>query len=365
VMMLLAAGFEAAGAPPQAMDPEPSLKLALEGDWSELIVSEMINHGGKAPVYAGLRITRSSEGLSISPWQEDETAPGLTPGTARPYDASLLPKFIDFIMGHYTAAVASKDIYEHIAELEDAKERKKAWAGAAYVAGGIPAGGFGSAGIDVRITTRGRQVRFENSFGDKSAKDFWRWLMGNGAIWPTEFDAAGSPLQADTPEEALRNALEKDWSELIVSAMIDQGCVARIYFGLQITRTSTGLSISTWQENHNKPKRGLSLGAAKPFDASLLPKFIDSIVQHCVAALASKDIHEHIAELKDPEEKEKAWAGAIYVNRGLPVGGFGAEGIDVRIRTNGQGGGYFAHSFGDAGFGDLCEWLMEHGASWK
>jgi hypothetical protein len=161
-------------------------------------------------------------------------------------------------------------------------------------------------------------------------------------------------------ELSLKFTLEKDWSELIVSQMIDQGCVAPIYFGLRISRTAEGLSISPWQED----QRGPLLGVLKQFDSSLLPQFIESTVRHYASARASKDFHEQIAELKSDEERKQALAAAIKNAGDLPVGGFGACGIDVRIKRNDQQF-RFRDNYGTDGFEGLQKWLAENGATFQ
>ena len=166
----------------------------------------------------------------------------------------------------------------------------------------------------------------------------------------------------DTPsgEPAVKNALAQKWTDLTISEMIDQGCVAPIYIGLRITRTTKGLSIARWQND----QRGERLGPFREFEPALLPKFIDGVLKHYAAACASEDIHEKIAKLKSEEEREKAWAAAIKAAGGLRIGGFGAMGIDVRISIDGAQKRFEDH-YGRDGFEDLEKWLSQQGAEYQ
>ncbi|HCN29943.1 MAG TPA: hypothetical protein DIT64_14615 [Verrucomicrobiales bacterium] len=171
---------------------------------------------------------------------------------------------------------------------------------------------------------------------------------------------AAGVFGADVEIEPLRTALRSQWTELTVSEMIDQGCVAPIYIGLRLTRTQTGITIAAWQQD----QKGEKAGATSEFDLQRLSSFIEALTTHYAVAVTSEDIHEHIAKLKTEDERMKEWARVIKAAGGLPVGGFGAVGIDIRIKIDGRSQ-RFENSYGAEGFDQLQKWLAENGTKYQ
>ena len=165
-----------------------------------------------------------------------------------------------------------------------------------------------------------------------------------------------SMMAADlTDSVALRTVLQQNWTELTVAEMTDQGCVAPVYFGVRLTRTQTGLSIASWRRD----EKGERVGAPSEFDPKLLAKFLDSVVSHYAAAVASDDVYEQIAKLNTEAERQQAWARVIKAVGGLPVGGFSSEGIEIRLTIDGRTQ-IWSDSFGDDGFTQFDMWLGDH-----
>jgi len=177
-------------------------------------------------------------------------------------------------------------------------------------------------------------------------------LLLMGAVSPASDTLSG--------EAAVKSALEQEWTDLTVSEMVNIGCINPFYVGLRISRTQSGCSIARWQMD----QKGERLGPRKDFDAASLPKFIEDTLKHYAVALASDDIHEQIARLKTEEERQKAWVAAIEATGVRPIGGFGSEGIDIRIVIDGREK-HFKDHFGKDGAEDFAKWLRELGADYQ
>ena len=171
---------------------------------------------------------------------------------------------------------------------------------------------------------------------------------------------AAGVFGADEEMDTLRTALRSQWTELTVSEMIDQGCVAPIYIGLRLSRTPTGLNIASWQQDQN----GEKVGTESEFDLERLSSFIEALTANYAVAIKSENIHEQIARLKTEDERKKELARVIESAGGLPVGGFGAVGIDIRIKAGGRSQ-RFENSYGAEGFDQLRKWLTEIGSKYQ
>jgi hypothetical protein len=151
----------------------------------------------------------------------------------------------------------------------------------------------------------------------------------------------------------LTKELAGAWSEVTVTMMVDQGCVAPIYQGVRIRSAEGGLTIATFKTDTGKDIEG----AAQPVKSFIREEFCAAVLKHYQAGVASEDFSEQINALPTQEERERAIALAFKA-AGHPIGGFGALGIDIRIVREGQIS-HFDDNYGSTGWEAFQQWITE------
>jgi hypothetical protein len=171
----------------------------------------------------------------------------------------------------------------------------------------------------------------------------------------------GLCAQPSSPEAlALADDLGKEWGVLTVSAMINQGCVAPIYCGVRIRRSEAGITIASWREENEKQVDG----EVRKLTDTDLKKALEAVITHYRAAQASVDIHEHIASLPTEEARKAEWVRVMKAAGGTPIGGFGSDGIDIRIQGLQRIERRYRDNYGASGRDPFHDWLKTLGMKW-
>ena len=152
----------------------------------------------------------------------------------------------------------------------------------------------------------------------------------------------------------LTKELAGTWSAVTVTMMVDQGCVAPVYLGVRVRSAEGGLTIAIFSADRVKDVEG----AAQPVKSFTREEFCAAVLKHYQAALASEDIHERIAALPTQQERDKEWALAVKAMKGIPIGGFGALGIYIRIVREGHVS-HFDDNYGSTGWDAFQKWITD------
>ncbi len=153
----------------------------------------------------------------------------------------------------------------------------------------------------------------------------------------------------------LTTELASPWSSVIVSKLIDEGCVAPCYVGVRVRSMNGNLTITTWGEENGKQVEGVE----QPVTSFAREEFCAAVLKHYQAAVAPVDFDKHLAALPTQEarKKEQETAMALLIKAGgFPIGEFGGDGIDIRI-FRGELVGRFRDNYDSAGWVDFQKWI--------
>ena len=152
----------------------------------------------------------------------------------------------------------------------------------------------------------------------------------------------------------LTKELAGPWSAVTVTMMVDQGCVAPVYQGVRVRSAEGGWTIATFRTGRVKDV----VGAAQSVKSFTREEFCAAVLKHYQAAVASEDIHERIAALPTQQERDKEWALVVKAMKGIPIGGFGATGIHIRIVREGHVS-FFNDNYGSTGWDAFEKWITD------